>query len=415
MKRNLLLFCCLFSFFGAIVAQDLNSKQGYIITLAGDSITGMVKDKTTLNTVVSFKGVGKSDYIDYRPDEIKSFYFEGGYHYESLSSSEIDRRFFLRVFKGTLSLYQHKDTLYILTSKNEFMELKHHKDQTVQEKNSEERSTKYRLVGDKRYVRTLVYLTSDCPKIKGKMENVPYTAADIWKLLREYELCVNPDAKVEDNNIARTRLMLGFRAGASTSRLNYYVDSNYNLYYDHRFENQGGYVGGISLNVSYGKNFSVQPEIVIANRRCFFEGRLYESPGAVKRIYYDTNRISITHVQIPVTVYYTFSVSNLSPYIGLGGSFSQRISDKSTRAAFRTTDDPFGPDSDYSVLQRDPITSSDLLGTRAVLGIQRQLDSSRELRLEYTFDSSLMNRTMTNDKARWQTHQLSVCYMFGLN
>jgi len=395
MNRTLVFICCLCYFFGTGNAQDINSKQGYIVTLAGDTISGLVKDKTTLNTVVSFKGTNSSEYTDYSPNEIKSFYFDGGYHYESLSSDEIAQGFFLRVFKGTLSLYQHKDTLYILSPKNEFLELKHHQ--------------------DKRYVRTLVYLTSDCARTKEKMENVPYTAADISKLLREYEKCVNPEAKLDDGDIARTRLKLGFVAGASISSLNYFVDSKYNLYYEDEFNTQAGYLAGAVLNVSYGKKISVQPGLLIGNRSSTFEGLLYESGSSVKRFVYDTTSISITFLNVPVTAYYTFPMGDLSPYIGLGGSFSMALSDKSTRATVSSLANPFTPDSEYTVVNVDPITSSDLLGVRLAIGVRKQLTPAKEIQFEYTFDSSLMNRALTDDKARWQTHQLTICYMFSLN
>lgn len=414
-KGSLLLYCLVHLLFHTSVAQDFNSKNGYIITLAGDTVRGLVKDKANLNSVVSFKSSNSNYYRDYAPSEIKSFYFEGGYRYESLSSPEIEQKFFLQVYKGTLTLYQDRDTLYILSPKNEFLELKHHKDQTVQDISNEDRSTKYRLVEDKRYIRTLVYLTSDCPRVKGKMEKVSYTAEVIAKLLSEYEVCINPDAEIEDSNIARTRIKLGFRAGANTSSLNYFVDAGTNLYYGHKFESQLGYLGGISANISYGKKFSVQAEIIVAHRGCRIEGLLYESPGAVKRRFFDTTRISMTYLEIPITAYYTLPVNNLSPYVGLGGSFSTAISDKSTRASFSTTADPFGPDSNYTVLQRQPITSNDLLGLRVALGVRKELSLSRELRLEYTFDSSLMNRTTTDSKARWQTHQMSVYYLFSVN
>lgn len=89
--------CILLFFLGsaAVQSQKRGYASGYVITLEGDTIRGLVKDRSlgtfeTLYRKIRFKSRWRKR--KYRPDEIRGYGYKG-YHFESVQISE-DAAFF---------------------------------------------------------------------------------------------------------------------------------------------------------------------------------------------------------------------------------------------------------------------------------------------------------------------------------
>ncbi|MEQ8810238.1 MAG: hypothetical protein RIE59_14290, partial [Imperialibacter sp.] len=58
--------------------------------------------------------------------------------------------------------------------------------------------------------------------------------------------------------------------------------------------------------------------------------------------------------------------------------------------------------------------SGDIICISASVGVEKAISDSRKIRVEYFLSSDLMNRSYTDLKARWLSHQLSLSYLFPL-
>ncbi|WP_339794626.1 porin family protein [uncultured Imperialibacter sp.] len=358
-QHKLLSIAIIFSVFNSLKAQDFNSQNGYLITLDGDTIHGQVKMKQDLYGSVSFKSKNSVQYDNYSPSQLNAYYYEGGYYFESIKDEHQETSFFLRYFDGVLSLYEKSNFFYVRKDGGELIELVHEEDKSID----------FKIIEDKRYVRTLVYLTADCPGVKSKIERAHYNASELTKAIKEYEFCVNPDAKLSDADISSTKFTLGFRAGVSINRLNYFVKgaNRYNNEFnDGVFSTELGAVVGVLGSMSLGRNISLQPELIFGNRTSRFSGVIAEYVGGQ---YVDTTVIKVSYIEIPISIYYLFPTPKIQPFVSLGGSFGLRTSNKSTRY--------------FNDLDREAEVSGDILGISASVGVEKAISDSRKIRVEY--------------------------------
>ncbi|MEQ9375522.1 MAG: porin family protein [Imperialibacter sp.] len=389
--KNLYLILFLFAFLANhnLLSQDFNSVSGYIVKVTGDTINGSIKRRSDLNEQVSFRASGSQQYTDLTPNELRSYYFDGGYFYETMTIPSLGKRFALRLFNGEISLFQIEEKLFVIKNGGEeLLELLH----------EEDKKQDFKLIEDKRYVRTLLFLTSDCPSVKGKIENVSYNASNISKVLAAYQTCIAPNSQKSDKDISKTKLFFGVRAGAAINRLTYFVDSKNNLYYDHRFDSKIGFLIGPFLNMVLTDKLSVQTEIILATKASYLSDVLFVYSG---QPWYDETNVAVSYIELPISFKYTLPTQNIKPYILAGGSFGFKVADSSTRI--------------YHEIEREVEISQDMLGLQFGVGLSKNLDSGRKIDFGYRFCPTLINRSYFDYKARWITQQIGVSYSFSTN
>ena len=72
-------------------AQTFNTQPGSLVTQAGDTLQGIIKDRSDVSEQVLFQAEGSSDFKKFTPEEAKSFRVDGGYYYKAMPVPNEDK------------------------------------------------------------------------------------------------------------------------------------------------------------------------------------------------------------------------------------------------------------------------------------------------------------------------------------
>lgn len=335
---------------------------------------------------VSFKSHSAEGYAVYSAAEVRAFAMKDGYQYKAIVFQE-KAIFGLVLVEGHLSLYQYGDVFYVADSSGTILPLEHGPDREVDR----------RLIEDKRYVRTLTYLTSDCSGFDVNKYKLSYNALDLIKAVQGYNKCKEPEAGTSaKEHLIKPQFRIGAKTGVSFNNFSYLVPEW--RFYDFEFDEKPGSYSGLFLNFTHNNKLSFQSEVLLTTKNASFAGIVNENS-----LYDHTaNKISIslTYIELPLSFYYTLPTSNLRPFVSAGGTYGFTIK----RDVVRTV----------SNIEVPLDISKDVMGIRLTTGVAKDFKTST-LGIEYLFSSNLVNRTYTAQKANWRSHSIVVTLAFLAN
>ncbi len=367
-----------------VFSQQYNAVEGAVIGLNNDTIPGLIRNRDDLSTSLSFKATHSDSYEEFVPGDIKGFLIQGRYFYESVSLQS-KKAFMLQLIRGYFGLYQDKNTMYVRTAGGEHIELPIPEDKVVDRK----------LIEDKRYVRTLAYLTSDCANIRTKIETVSYNALELSKIIETYNKCMRPeDEQHSSGSIVKPKVSVGIRGGISSNDFYYFVSDS--RYYDQKFNTNTGTYTGAVVNFTHNNKLSFQAELIVTNKEATFKGDV--SNYVVEGFFIDSVFISYSYLEIPLSIYYSLLTKFVQPFISAGGMYGMALKQEVVRM----------------VNERDvPLEmNNDVVGIRLGAGIAKQFKNST-VAFEYLYTSNLVNRTY-QDKAKWKGHCITAFVTFNL-
>jgi Outer membrane protein beta-barrel domain len=378
------LFLCLavFFFHVCVSAQqtDYNTKSGFIVSNENDTIRGLIKDYTDLSSQISFKINGQSEFKDYTPKEVRAFQFEGGYYYQAvqLDFAKDERVFLMRLVDGVMSLYKRQDDFYIIKEKLEPVQL----------------SKKDTLINgylhrSKRYRGLLKYHTTDCPKIHQTLAELDFTDDDLVEYVTAYNKCVTPERAVNvTSEPTKMKIKVGLKGGAVVNGFNYFVKES--PYYNENFQPQIGYMGGVWINFSYHDKLAIQPEINVVQKRAFAEQANNSSLN-----------ISLTFIQMPVSIYYFFPFKKVRPFVLAGGVLGHAVGSDCYREVY----DSYNQKRTQIPLDIDRFG----FGFRAGAGIYLK----ENIRIEYVWERMLLNSRSVIQLIRSSSHSIGISLSVG--
>ena len=319
-KRNLfplsVSLLCLLAAPGGI-AQP-NYRPGYVVTSSGDTLKGLVNDHTEAKNAREcfFKAASEEPPRQYGPDQLHGYGFADGKMYESkrvrLDSTTSETVFVELLVKGRLSLYHYKVGNHYLAGKTpeELVEL------TRVEKTIERDGVPYVIVREF-YKGTLIYMTLDCPRLKRKLDRLPFVHNDLIRVVHEYNTCNDSSASFRTKRKLVTA-KAGLVAGFNRSRLRFSAD---HPKYD--------YLAKASLDEKAYPfvGLYVQTTIPWVTDRLTlrFEGQYsqhaYTSYREFKRAestYREDVSISREYLRFPMLLRYTYPKGSFRPFAGLG-------------------------------------------------------------------------------------------------
>lgn len=296
-------------------AQSSNLPSGFIVTQNHDTLQGVFKYRRDMTEEFSFKMADDDKFKRYKPEEIKSFSFEGGFVYDSrlvpVDQNTNERYFLQRLVGGAINLFWNLDQYYVEDSEGKMYLL-------------EQRDRSYgdnAVMKDKRYVRVLSALMVTCPELKNKIERTKLNVRSLVETVSAYNECADPSQEVlVTDEPSKINIQVGIKSGLAISRMN-----DIGLYFPGtslQFQNVIGFVGGASLNISYKNRVSVQPELLVIQK-----GGTYS--GIVSNLYERQVSFSMTSLQVPISVVYTLPTNILQPYVLAGGLISYTLSEDS--------------------------------------------------------------------------------------
>lgn len=383
MKRTLLSLSLLTLLNQCLFAQAYNTQQGYIVTYENDTIPGLIKEQHELSEKILFKPDRSTHFRSYSPDDINMFYYEGGYYYKALQvpvqDDQNQRLFLLSLVEGYLSLYKGQDYFYVAKGNGPLARL-------------EQRDTiiKNYKRKDKRYIRLLNYLTSDCPILQDKLEKIKLTPSDLIKFITAYNHCIDPEADTRVNAEAtKLKLHTGFRIGSAVSKNKYILEGEIKRNYD--FKAEVGYTAGMFFNLSYNDKASLQPEVLITKKGGAYQTKL-------NNLHNEYANFSLTYLQLPISIYYTWPTQGIRPFISAGGVLGYTLSNNSYL--------------DISGRKLDIALDKDEYGYRAGAGLSYVLNNRRRLSIEYIWERSLTNGIDSYRQAQFVIHNITMSIRF---
>lgn len=247
---------------GIAFAQVFSTTQGFIVLSSGDTIRGLLRDRSSLGQKVSIQADSSSDFSDYTIDNVRSVFYNYGYYLKSVTiptESGIEKRFLLCLAEGTITLYQYKDHYFMEKAGNPITKLE-----------KQDYRNKDTLKIDVRYRRLLRYFMSDCPKVQNRVEKTEFTDRQLVDVVDAYNTCIDPLIRPKEYRKAiKIKIKKGVRAGVAFNRMNYVEGISNSQSRDYDLGPTTIFTGGIFANFSYRKILSFQPELLIIQKNRF--------------------------------------------------------------------------------------------------------------------------------------------------
>lgn len=299
---RLLILTFIFISFGSAIAQDF--REGYIITIKGDSISGLVEYPSTkkYNNYCSFKAGKKSPSMEYSPETILAYGVYGDRRYESktVMIEGVKARNFLQVLvKGELSLYRLDDIFYY--EKDSLQELP-----AVKRSMFYSGSSSY-YKSEKKYVGILNIILNEC---NLRADDTPYKEKDLVDLVQNYNRCLGQEGKVYKQNLPWTKIYIQAFGGISSSKLTMtYIP-------DIKFNSSIGAYAGIGVDICSPRInerlfLSVEPNYY----KILYQGYSEDMGSVIIRNDYV---MDISLLKTPLGIRYNFWSEKSTPYLKLG-------------------------------------------------------------------------------------------------
>ena len=301
MKKHallLLIFC--FSLPLVSFSQVFNVTKGRIVLSNGDTLRGMLKDRTNIGPEVSIQADGSSGFTSYTIDQVRSVIYDDGYYFKPVPS---EKRFLLCLAEGPMTLYKYRD-YYFVQKKGE--------DPVKLQKKDLIDSNVMKI--DTHFRRQLRFLMSDCPKVQRRVGKTDFVDRQLVELTNLYNACIDPSVQpVSYRKPLKMRIRKGVRAGVAFNK------SRYND------RNNGGsdpgrtvplspsttFTGGIWANISYREKVSMQIELLYRRKAGTYSGKL-------SGIYDLAYKVDQSLLQIPLCLHLTLPLTKMRPFLYAG-------------------------------------------------------------------------------------------------
>lgn len=316
-------------------------RSGYIITLQNDTVHGFILHtgvKKVSNECV-FKKEETGSIVKYRPFDITGFRFDEGKYYISkeLPLREGTKTFFTEyLIRGKANIYycwDNDDHYFIEIEEGKLYEL-------TEPVRIIESETDLPYYAPLLYKPKLKALMKDAKNIDKEINNTNLTHSSLIKLSKEYheEVCNSEQCIVFERTLKKLKFNYGFDASTALSKLYFgndlesnfstiisagahislspilFSDEKLNLQLDVVFQK---YLGNYSLvSKTDGYTYVIYNDInYYINKE---ENRqIFTNYYKVKKLDVDMNIVAI---KFPLSFNYTFLISRLRPYVGIGFS-----------------------------------------------------------------------------------------------
>jgi len=324
----------------SVVKAQSDFRPGYIITLQGDTISGLINfrgGKANAKDCV-FKKKDDPEKVTYTPNQIKSYQFIDGKCYLSVTSMNLKFKeliFLEYIIKGSINIFYYQDDVkdyYFAVKDTTLIELDHHDRLT----GNAEKDILI-MAKPEKYKKQLKLLVQDQPSLFSNIDRIDCNTKDLIMLTKKYQNLSCPSQECIQYD-KRTGRSIKFKFGILSSvGLSHLSSPPYNMYisdYDETkcldFKPTITYEIGATLNMYLDytgrKKFCVQ----LSPSLNFVEYTSNEERSLSPLLYVYKLNIKYTTLKIPLLLKYSFYSSNRSvfPFVKLGPECAIYLSQK---------------------------------------------------------------------------------------
>jgi hypothetical protein len=302
----------LFAITTLVNAQDF--RPGFIVTSQGDSLTGLVANRTsrTNSSQCRFKQNEKSEVVRYAPADLRSY---GIYGYKQYRAEEIfirgrKQRVFLELLiAGNMSLLSYRDIFFL--QKDSLVLLPRPAKQTVQENGKTFNAV------DQRYVGIVRAMMKDCALKDGQFL---YNESTFTDRVNRYNECLGKPGIEIKGKVPRNRITLSILSGVDYGQVHADADKPYGM---HIKVNQFKFNTSLSVPVGMGLEWSTPRRndkrffgIEVWYDKKFYQGFAEANTnGAMLR---SDLIMQVSYLKVPLNLRFNLRREENTPYVRIG-------------------------------------------------------------------------------------------------
>lgn len=293
-------------------------RNGFVITHSHDSISGLVnfRDGGKAYEICDFKASAGAAVTTYGAKEIAAYGFTGDKRFESKTfkaeAGVEQTNFFEVVVRGTVTLYQLRDTYWVQKGSAEFIQLQNNEKESYVDG---QRVTRH----DNQHIATLNMLLADCPKVTRAMNNLRLDKRSLTKVINDYNNCAGGSSVVFQDEKPWVKLDAGVAAGVNFSTLEFTGTQAI-----------AGAITGSTKSTTW--MFGLMLDVLsprVSERFAFVTGALYSPITYTTESKYkpgnDYLKIELHQVKVPAGIKYMFKGGRVVPFINAGVSFTFNV------------------------------------------------------------------------------------------
>lgn len=396
LSATIIFLCPLFAF------SQANFREGYIVTIAGDSIFGLIDYREGFKPyhTCTFKSRSSSNAISYTPDQVHSYGFPGDKVFESRHirlTAEPEKTVFLELLvDGIVSLYKFEKSFWIEKEDHQLLQLTNETEEAYVNGVKVVKSTNH-------HIGTLNSLMFDCPDLRNRIYRIRLVEKDLTKLVDDYHKCKGKPAITYKATKKWITAAMGITAGFNVSIIRFKTDLPG---YDHllrSFDLAMSPAIGLSLDVKAPRSserfsLSLSPSYMPMSYKYSRSDPNFNASQVTTSV-----NIDLKQFHVPVGIRYTFPERKIAPHFNAGLSYTLHLNSRSN-----WTENVITNDNNVQTTSREAVTIRDhQLGIWGGVGISKsienKLNGSIELRCEQTngivpfdVDSYALRGTVTN-------------------
>ena len=382
-KHVLLLLLFTFSFSVSSFTQVFNVTKGHIVLTNGDTLRGMLKDRTNIGREVSIQTMGASGFTTYAIDQVRSVLYDDGYYFKPVPS---ENRFLLCLVDGQMSLYKYQNC-YLAQKKDE--------KPVKLEREYPDKAVNREMREDKRYQGFLKALFADCSKVQNKADNVQYNDRQLIDIVEKYNNCIDPFQPSKTfKKGTRIRIRKGIRAGVAFNKSRYNDRDNGTIDSGRTADLTSftTFAGGLWVNFSYREKISIQTELLYIRKQGSYSGKL---SGNYDIAYH----VDQTWLQVPLCLHFTLPLTKVRPFAYAGPQIGFALKSEGSKNFI----------GNISIIEPQPFD----IGYRGGAGLEFRFNTKSSVFLEYIYENTVANKiTSPNGNTRNFTHHVSARFAF---
>lgn len=368
-----------FNFFQNIYSQR-DFRSGYIITMKGDSIKGLIdyRQGSLKYNFCDFKKSNDGDVIIYKPDQLKSYGFYNDSYFESknlnLKEEEMSSYKFVEILvKGKATFYKYNKQFFLELENNSY-ELENKKEKVFI-------NYKEFIRYSNRYIGTLTYVLNDCSELKNKISKTTFRERSLTKLVELYNGCFNENSITFKANKKWFKASVALSIGVSSSSMFLKPDIP---------SGENHISGNFNTDVSVLPGFNFDLFSPRLNENISFHGGIYYSNNTYA-LFETFNQafisnlndvtIELKQIKIPLGFRYTFPERSFTPNFSFGLANNIILSSNTTWSIDQIRDNV------VTLLEGFDIgVQKNLVGYWGGIGLKKKMVSNLSLFLEVRYE-----------------------------